>query len=105
MVFHTYHDCAMDCKRLVAYVRIEGKWTPIGHFGIVCKQFELLDLAKEEEDIRSRQKLLEIKSRVKQIRKEANESITKIRNGVNAKANLFGVDLESFCSAKDDNDA
>lgn len=92
----------MDCKRLLAYVRIDGKWTPIGHFGTECKQFELLNLAEEEEDRRRRARLQEIKLMIKQVRRENRQAITKICQS-SATANLFDIDLESFCSIKDDN--
>lgn len=101
MVFHTEHDCAMDCKRLVTYVRIEGKWTKIGHFGTECKQFEPLDLAKEEEERLHKERLLELQLKTKQLKQESREAITQIRQD-NATANLFGVKIKSFCPSNDD---
>lgn len=50
MVFHTYHNCNMYCKRLVAYIRIDNRWTKVGYFGTGCKQFEPLDLDKENKE-------------------------------------------------------
>lgn len=91
----------MDCKRLVTYVRIEGKWTKIGHFGNNCKQFEPLDLAKEEEDRLRKERLLELKLGIKQLKKESKQAIAQIRQD-NTTANLFGVNLKSFCPSNDD---
>ena len=45
MVYRNEHNCDRDCTRLVAYVRIEGKWEKIGNYGSECKKFEVLDLA------------------------------------------------------------
>jgi len=86
----------MNCKRLVAYIRIEGKWTPIGHFGTECKQFEPLDLAKEEEERLIKQRVSQVISRVKQSIRE-NKEVSQTRQD-NELANLFGIRLESFLS-------
>lgn len=97
MVFHTDHDCGMYCKRLVAYVRIDSKWTPIGRFGTECKEFELLDLAKEEEEERLiKQRVSQVISRVKQSMRENKEVSQTCQD--NELANLFGIKLKSFLS-------
>lgn len=90
----------MDCNRLTAYIRVEGKWTKIGHFGNGCRQFEPLDLAKEEEDRLRKERLLKLKLGIKQLKKETRETIAQIRQDV-ATANLFGVNLKSFCPSDD----
>lgn len=96
MVYYNYHDCGMDCKRLVAYVRIEDKWTKIGHFGNNCKQFEPLDLAKEEEERLIKQRVSQVISRVKQSIRENKEVSQTCQD--NELANLFGIKLKSFLS-------
>lgn len=101
MVFHTDHDCGMYCKRLVAYVRIEDKWTTIGHYGTECKEFEPLDLAKEEEERLIKQRVSQVLSRVKQSIRENKEATAEIHQD-NEIANLFGIKLKSFCSDNDD---
>ncbi len=69
MVFRNYHEeCKVDCTRLVAYVRIDGNWTKIGHYGSECKQFEPLDLEKEERDMLLKQQLAHIKSEIRNAR-------------------------------------
>lgn len=63
MVYRNYHEeCKEDCTRLVAYVRIDGKFTKIGHYGSTCKEFEPLDLQKEEQEKILKQKLEYMKS-------------------------------------------
>ena len=57
---------AIECKALTAYVRIDGRWTRIGHFGSECHKIELIDLKQEEEDRKVKQKLAEIKSEVRE---------------------------------------
>ncbi len=58
----------IECKPLTAYVRIEGKWIRIGHYGSECKKFEPLDLQREEQDRLSKQKLKEIQLEMRKIR-------------------------------------
>jgi len=86
----------MYCKRLVAYVRIEGKWTKIGHFGTECKQFEPLDLAKEEEEMLIKQRVSQVLSRVKQPIRE-NKEVSQTCQDTEL-VNLFGINLKSFLS-------
>jgi len=71
LVYRNFHwDCdEIECKRLVAYVRIEGKWTKVGHFGSECHKFELIDEKQEEKDRLVKQKLAEIKSEVRDVRR------------------------------------
>ena len=79
MVYRNYHEeCKEDCTRLVAYVRIEGKWTRIGHYGSECKEFEPLDLQQEEQDRLSKEKRDFIKSQLRQIKQE-NRRIIQLR--------------------------
>lgn len=70
MVYRNEHyDCEeIECKPLTAYVRIEGKWTRIGHYGSECKKFEPLDLQQEEQDRQLKQKLAHIKSEIRKAR-------------------------------------
>lgn len=74
MVYRKYHGeqsdiCdVVECTMLTAYVRIEGKWTRIGHYGSECKKFEPLDLQQEEQDRQLKQKLANIKSEIRKAR-------------------------------------
>lgn len=69
MVYRNYHEeCNVDCTRLMAYVRIEGKWTRIGHYGSECKKFEPLDLQQEQQDRQLKQRLENIKLEMKKAR-------------------------------------
>lgn len=82
MVYRREHyDCKeIECKPLTAYVRIEGKWTRIGHYGSECKKFEPLDLQQEERDRLTRQKLENIKSMIRDAKKEGSAAIKRIEN-------------------------
>ena len=70
----------IDCKPLTAYVRIEGKWIRIGHYGSECKKFEPLDLQQEEQDRLTKQKLAQIKSMIRDAKKEGSVTIKRIDN-------------------------
>lgn len=90
MVYRNYHEeCNEDCTRLVAYVRIDGKFTQIGHYGSACKQFEPLDLEQEEQDRVSKEKRNFIKSQLKQIKAEGRERRKIIENELNATTLFF----------------
>jgi hypothetical protein len=90
MVYRSYHEeCKVDCTRLVAYVRIDGKWTRIGYYGSECKQFEPLDLQKEEQDRLSKEKHDSIKSQLKQIKTESRERRKTIENELNMSNSFF----------------
>jgi len=90
MVYRSYHEeCKVDCTRLVAYVRIEGKWTKIGHYGSECKQFEPLDLEKEEEDRLQKEKRDSIKSQLRQIKAESRDRRKTIENEFNMNNSFF----------------
>jgi hypothetical protein len=90
MVYRNYHEeCKVDCTRLVAYVRIEGKWTRIGYYGSECKQFEPLDLEKEEQERLSKEKLILIKSKLRQIKQEGRESRKIIEDEFNMSNSFF----------------
>ena len=69
MVYRNEHiNCnEAECKYLTAYVRIERKWTRIGHFGSECEKFEALDLQQEEQDMLLKQQLAHIKSEIRKI--------------------------------------
>ena len=69
MVYRNEHfNCnEAECKNLTAYVRIEGKWTRIGHYGSECEKFEALDLQQEEQDMLIKQQLAHIKSEIRKI--------------------------------------
>jgi hypothetical protein len=70
MVYRNEHfNCnESECKNLTAYVRIDGKWIRIGHYGSECKKFEYLDLEQEEKDRMVKQQLAHIKSEIKNMR-------------------------------------
>ena len=85
MVYRNYHEeCNEDCTRLVAYVRIDGKWTRIGHYGSECKQFEPLDLQQEEQDRLAKEKRDLIKLQLRQIKQENRDRRKTIENELNA---------------------
>ena len=81
MVYRNFHwDCdEIECKRLVAYVRIDGKWTKVGHFGSECKNFELLDEGKEETEMQIKQKLREEDRLIKQKLAEIKSEVRDVR--------------------------
>ena len=90
MAYRNYHDeCKVDCTKLVAYVRIDGKWCTIGHYGSACKQFEPLDLEQEEEERQSKEKRNAIKSQLRQIKVENNDRRKAIENEFNASDSFF----------------
>ena len=74
MVYRNFHcerdaKCEDDsCTALTAYVRMEGKWTRIGHYGSECKIFTPLDLKWEEEDRQLKQRMAFIKSEMRKLR-------------------------------------
>ena len=84
MVYRNEHNCDRDCTRLVAYVRIEGKWTKIGNFGSECKKFEAIDLQQEEQDRLDREKLNFIKLQLGQIKQESRATLNTIKNMSNS---------------------
>jgi hypothetical protein len=74
MVYRREHDCNVsECTELTSYIRIDGKWVRIGHYGSACKQFNSLDLQQEERDRDLREKQHYIKSQLQQIRSESRE--------------------------------
>jgi hypothetical protein len=78
MVYRNEHNCDRDCTRLVAYVRIEGKWEKIGSYGSKCKKFE--DLQQEEKDRLDREKLNSIKLQIRQAKQEGRATLNAIKN-------------------------
>jgi len=90
MVYRNYHEeCDVDCTRLVAYVRIDGKWTRIGHYGSDCKQFEPLDPQQEEQDRLAKEKRDSIKSQLRQIKTESRDRRKTIENEFNMNNSFF----------------
>ena len=83
MVYRNEHNCDRDCTRLVTYVRIECKWVKIGHYGSECKQFEALDLEKEEKDRLDREKHNSIKLQLGQIKQESRARLKTIQSEFN----------------------
>ncbi|MBN4046277.1 hypothetical protein JYT57_01220 [Nitrosarchaeum koreense] len=68
MVYRNWHEeCDEDCTRLVAYVRVNGKWTKIGHYESECRQFEPLNLQQEEQDRLSKERLEQIKFKIRKV--------------------------------------
>jgi len=99
MVYRNYHEeCNVDCTRLVAYVRIDGKWTKIGHYGSECKQFEPLDLQREEQDRLQKERLTLIKSQLRQTKQEGRESRKIIENEFNMNNSFFREQTRTYCS-------
>lgn len=106
------HDCDRDCKRLTAHIRLDGKWTKIGYFGSECKQFQLVDWEKENEEREdnrlARKKQAEIRLLIKQVLHEGigfAEKIYKVEQNHSKEfditKNLFDIDIESFCPIDD----
>ncbi len=90
MVYRNWHEeCKFDCTRLVAYVRIDGKWTRIGHYGSECKQFEPLDLQQEEADRLQKEKHNSIKLQLRQIKAESRDRRKTIENELNMNNSFF----------------
>jgi len=99
MVYRNYHDeCKEDCTRLVAYVRIDGKWNKIGHYGSQCKQFEPLDLQKEEQERLQKEKQNSIKSQLRQIKQEGRERRKIIENEFNMYNSFFKQQTRTYPS-------
>ena len=74
MVYRNEHDCqSAECTELTAYIRVEGKWNRIGHYGSECNRFDSLDLKQEERDRDLREKQYHIKSQLQQIRSDSRE--------------------------------
>ncbi len=90
MVYRNYHEeCNVDCTKLVAYVRIDGKWIKIGHYGSECKQFEPLDLEQEEQERQSKEKHNSIKLQLRQIKAESRERRKTIEDELNMSNSFF----------------
>ena len=74
LVYRKEHDCnSAECTELTAYIRVEGKWKRIGHYGSECKKFEALDLEQEARGRDLKEKQYHIKSQLQQIRIERRE--------------------------------
>ena len=90
MVYRNYHnECKVDCTKLAAYIRIDGKWIKIGHYGSECKQFEPLNLQQEEQDRLSKEKRGFMKSQLRQIKQESRERRKIIENEFNMYNSFF----------------
>ena len=99
MVYRNYHDeCKEDCTRLMAYVRIDGKWTRIGYYGSECKQFEPLDLQQEEQDKLQKAKHDLIKSKLRQAKQEGRERLKIIETELNMNNTFFKEQIKSYQS-------
>lgn len=97
MVYRNYHeDCDYDCTRLVAYVRMDGKWIKIGHYGSECKQFEPLDLKQEEQDRLQKEKLSLIRSEIRKTNQENRTRRKIIENEFNMNNSFFKEQIKSY---------
>jgi len=84
MVYRREHDCNVsECTELTAYIRVEGKYTRIGHYGSECSRFDLLDLQSEERDKETKENIQYVKSQLKQIKQENRERRKTIENEFN----------------------
>lgn len=105
MVYRNYHEeCKEDCTRLVAYVRIDGKWVKIGHYGSDCKQFEPLDLEKEEQTRLQKEKLDLIKSELRRTKQESRENRKIIESEFNVTKSFLNEQIsnQDVTSCKND---
>jgi len=93
MVYRNEHNCDRDCTRIVAYVRIEGKWTKIGHYGSECNRFDSLDLQREERDRDTKANLQYVKSQLQQIRSESRERRRTIENELNVSKSFLNANM------------
>lgn len=84
MVYRCEHySCEkIECKPLTAYVRINGNWTRIGHYGSGCKKFESLDLQKEEQDRLDAERRIQLDAEIRRVKQE-NRTRLKIIENVN----------------------
>ena len=91
MVYRKEHwDCKeIECMPLVAYVRIEGNWVKIGHYGSKCKKFELIDQKQEEEDRLLKEKMAQISAKMRQVKQEGREQLKIIANELNMNKSFF----------------
>ncbi len=91
MVYRNFHwDCdEIECKRLVAYVRIDGKWIKIGYWGSECHKFELIDEKQEEQERLAKQRPDHIKSEMRQVKQENRERSKTIENELNVNKSFF----------------
>jgi hypothetical protein len=91
MVYRNEHfNCnKSECKKLAMYIRIEGKWTRIGNYGLECKQFESLDLQQEEKDRLDREKCNSIKLQLRQFKAESRARRKTIENELNMTTSFF----------------
>ena len=89
MVYRNEHNCDRDCKKLVTYTRIEGKWVKIGHYGSECKRFEPLDLQKEERNNLDKEKIMQLGADFRQIKQEGRERLKIIENELNVNKSFF----------------
>ena len=96
MVYRNYHEeCKFDCTRLVAYVRIDGRFTKIGHYGSECKQFEPLDIQKEEQDIQAKERRVELGAKIRQVKQESRERRKIIENELNVVNSFYKEQLSN----------
>ena len=80
MVYRREHDCnSAECTELTAYIRVEGKWVRVGHYGSECNRFDSLDLQSEERDRETKEKLAYIKSQLQQFKAEGRARLNVIK--------------------------
>ena len=91
MVYRNEHwDCKeIECMQLVAYVRIEGNWVKIGHYGSECKKFEPLDLQKEEQNRLTKERIMQISTEMRQIKQENRARLKIIESELNVNKSFF----------------
>ncbi|TAK16094.1 MAG: hypothetical protein EPO37_09000 [Nitrosarchaeum sp.] len=79
----------MDCKILTAYVRIEGTWIRIGHYGSECKKFEPLDLQQEEKERLDKERMMQLVADFRQVKQENRARLNTIKNELNVSNSFF----------------
>lgn len=90
MVYRKEHDCnSAECTELTAYIRVEGKYTRVGHYGSECNRFDSLDLKQEEQDRLQKEKYNSIKLQLRQIKQESRERRKTIENEFNMNNSFF----------------
>lgn len=101
MVYRQYHEeCDQDCTRLTAYVRIDGKYKKIGYYGSECKQFEPLNLEKDEQERLQKERLSLIKSEIRKTNQENRERRKVIESEFNMNNSFFREQTKSYDSSK-----
>ncbi|MDF2428904.1 MAG: hypothetical protein OPY07_06605 [Nitrosopumilus sp.] len=90
LVYRNEHNCnSAECTELTAYIRVEGKWVRVGHYGSECNRFDSLDLQSEERDRETKEKLADIKSQLRQFKQESRARRKTIENELNMTRSFF----------------